>query len=155
MRWFNYLQSYTLFGILGGWGLNIFRISGHCSKCFIVCLNLSRQTSLLQRFLVAWSPPPPQTHSYTLWHVSGKSWGGGGVKEMLFLGYATVFFGHDISNYYSTFTFMVKPSDFPKGENDMFMITASYLDPSLWPLWVRQISRLWQIKPDNAKSKND
>ena len=56
------------------------------------------------------------------------------VKDSLFLRYATVFFGHDVSNYYSAFIFRVKPSDLPKGENDMFMITASHLDPTLSPL---------------------
>lgn len=146
MRWFNYLQAYTIFRILKGWILNIFRISGRRSNGFIICRNLSRQMSLLQRFLVAWSPP--QTHSYALWHVSAKSWGGG-FNDSLFLRYATVFFGHDVSN--SAFTFRVKPSDLPKDENDMFMITASHFDPSLSPLWVRQFSRLWQIKPDNDK----
>ena len=109
MRLFNYLQACTLFRILEGWGLNIFRISGHCNNIFILCRDPSRQNLFYN--VTCWLWGPPQTHCYALWYVSANSWGD---KDSLFVGYATVRLVPDFSNYCIAFTFRVKPSDLPE-----------------------------------------
>jgi hypothetical protein len=106
MRWFNYLRAYTLFRILEGWGLNIFRIPSHCSNAFIIFRNLSKQMPLLQRYLVAWNLP--QAHSYAHWHVLARLWGGGGKDSLFFL---------DMPMYFLVLMFLIIIVPLPSGSS--------------------------------------